>query len=113
VNERMSYSQPWKSSSPYTTRRERLFGGSASWKSPSSAPARREDDDETYQVDYSDSQDLPSMRKGSRVRHPSFGAGTVMELSGHGTDVKAAIEFDNVGRKVVVLKYANLEPEWE
>jgi DNA helicase-2/ATP-dependent DNA helicase PcrA len=113
VNERMSYSQPWKSSSAYTTRRERLFGGAPSWKSPSSTPSRREDQDETYQVDYSDSQDLPSMRKGSRVRHPSFGAGTVMELSGHGTDVKAAIEFDNVGRKVVVLKYANLEPEWE
>ncbi|WP_420125201.1 ATP-dependent helicase [Longimicrobium sp.] len=114
VNERMSYQQPWKSSSAYTTRRERLFGGAPSWKAPSSGPSRRgADEDETYQVDYSDSQDLPSMRKGSRVRHPSFGAGTVMELSGHGTDVKAAIEFDNVGRKVVVLKYANLEPEWE
>jgi DNA helicase-2/ATP-dependent DNA helicase PcrA len=114
VNERMSYQQPWKSSSAYTTRRERLFGGAPSWKPPASTPSRRgADEDETYQVDYSDSQDLPSMRKGSRVRHPSFGAGTVMELSGHGTDVKAAIEFDNVGRKVVVLKYANLEPEWE
>jgi DNA helicase-2/ATP-dependent DNA helicase PcrA len=114
VNERMSYSQPWKSSSPYTTRRERLFGGTPSWKAPSSAPSRGgADEDETYQVDYSDSQDLPSMRKGSRVRHPSFGAGTVMELSGHGSEVKAAIEFDNVGRKTVVLKYANLEPEWE
>ncbi|HEU4885515.1 MAG TPA: UvrD-helicase domain-containing protein [Longimicrobium sp.] len=113
VNERMSYQQPWKSSSGYTTRRERLFGGAPSWKAPSSTPSRGGDEDETYQVDYSDSQDLPSMRKGSRVRHPSFGAGTVMELSGHGSDVKAAIEFDNVGRKVVVLKYANLEPEWE
>jgi DNA helicase-2/ATP-dependent DNA helicase PcrA len=114
VNERMSYMQPWKSSTPYTTRRERLFGGAPSWKAPAStSPRRGADDDETYQVDYSDSQDLPSMRKGSRVRHPSFGAGTVMELSGHGTDVKVAIEFDNVGRKVVVLKYANLEPEWE
>jgi DNA helicase-2/ATP-dependent DNA helicase PcrA len=56
---------------------------------------------------------MPSLRKGSRVRHPSFGAGTVMELSGFGSDVKAAVGVDSVGRKMVVLKYANLEPEWE
>jgi DNA helicase-2/ATP-dependent DNA helicase PcrA len=51
--------------------------------------------------------------KGARVRHPSFGAGTVMEISGFGNDVKAAIEFDTVGRKQVVVRYANLEREWD
>ena len=53
--------------------------------------------------------------KGARVRHPRFGAGTVRELSGHGSDVKAAIDFDaeDVGRKIVVLKYANLEREFD
>jgi len=64
-------------------------------------------------VDYSDSQESVSLVKGARVRHPRFGAGTVAEISGFGGDVKAAIDFDVVGRKVVVLKYANLEPEYD
>jgi DNA helicase-2/ATP-dependent DNA helicase PcrA len=49
--------------------------------------------------------------KGARVRHPQFGAGTVAALSGLGADVRAAIDFDGVGRKTVVLKYANLQAE--
>ena len=114
VLERTAYQQPWKSSSGFTTRRERLFGGTPSWKAPpSSAKPSSYDPDDNFTVDADYGDDMPSLRKGSRVRHPSFGAGTVMELSGHGTDVKASIEFDSVGRKTVVLKYANLEPEWE
>ncbi|MDR0787986.1 MAG: UvrD-helicase domain-containing protein [Gemmatimonadota bacterium] len=64
-------------------------------------------------VDYSDSQDSVRLVKGARVRHPQFGAGTVLELSGFGNDVRAAIQFDSVGRKVVVVRYANLESDWE
>ncbi|HET6765487.1 MAG TPA: 3'-5' exonuclease, partial [Longimicrobiaceae bacterium] len=74
----------------------------------SKAPA-----DPSYQVDYSDSQDAPSMNKGSRVRHPTFGSGTVVELTGGGADVKATIQFDSVGRKTIMLKYANLERDWD
>ncbi len=64
--------------------------------------------------DYSDSQDvpnLPELEEGARVRHPRFGPGTVMALDGQGTDLKAVIEFDDEGRKKVVLRYANLELE--
>jgi DNA helicase-2/ATP-dependent DNA helicase PcrA len=102
-----SYSQPWKSFARGTgTRRERL--------GVAGPPPRREvREDPSYQVDYSDSQDYPSLVKGARVRHPRFGSGTVKELSGYGGDVKAAIDFDDVGRKVVVLKYANLEPDYD
>jgi DNA helicase II / ATP-dependent DNA helicase PcrA len=101
-----SYAQPWKTlARGFSTRRERL--GIV-------APARRQaPEDPSYQVDYSDSQDYPSLVKGARVRHPRFGSGTVKELSGYGGDVKAAIDFDAVGRKVVVLKYANLEPDYD
>ncbi|HEX8692139.1 MAG TPA: UvrD-helicase domain-containing protein [Longimicrobium sp.] len=99
-----SYAQPWKSpAGAFGTRRQRL----------GFAAPRPEPEDPTYQVDYSDSQETPSLRKGARVRHPQFGAGTVAELSGFGTDVKAAIDFDGVGRKTVVLKYANLQPEYD
>ncbi|MQA88928.1 MAG: AAA family ATPase [Gemmatimonas sp.] len=64
-------------------------------------------------VDYSDSQDPVRLVKGARVRHPQFGAGTVLELSGFGKDIRAAIEFDSVGRKQVVVRYANLQQEWD
>ncbi|MBD0319477.1 MAG: UvrD-helicase domain-containing protein, partial [Gemmatimonadetes bacterium] len=100
-----SYAQPWKFVSPdFRTRRDRLFGG---------APLASAQDDGGYQVDYSDSQDAPQIIKGARVRHPQFGGGTVTELAGAGNDVRATIDFDGVGRKTVVLRYANLEREWE
>ena len=66
-----------------------------------------------YVVDYSESQDLPRLVKGARVRHPQFGAGTVAELGGTGADLRATIDFDSVGRKRVVVRYANLQPDWE
>jgi DNA helicase-2/ATP-dependent DNA helicase PcrA len=134
-----SFARPWRSAgSGLQTRSQRLgFGGGAGGRggragggfdgfgdlgfesehSPalrrSPAPARQAPEDESYQVDYSDSQDAPSMTKGSRVRHPQFGSGTVMELSGGGADLKATIQFDSVGRKTVMLKYANLERDWD
>ena len=97
-----SYAQPWKFVSPdFRSRSARIH----------SAPLSAPDDD--YQVDYSDSQDAPQIIKGARVRHPQFGGGTVTELAGAGKDVRATINFDSVGRKTVVLRYANLEREWE
>jgi DNA helicase-2/ATP-dependent DNA helicase PcrA len=101
------FQQPWKYVPPdFRTRRDRLYGG---------APLRTEAEpaDPSYQVDYSDGDDAPQLVKGARVRHPSFGAGTVREIAGAGKDVKAVIEFDGVGRKTVVLRYANLQREWE
>jgi DNA helicase-2/ATP-dependent DNA helicase PcrA len=62
--------------------------------------------------DYSDSQEvvsIPELVEGSRVRHPRFGPGTVAELDGQGPDLKAVIDFESVGRKKVVVRYANLE----
>ncbi len=64
--------------------------------------------------DYTDSQDvslMPELAEGIRVRHPRFGPGVVLALDGFGTDLKATIEFDDEGRKKVVVKYANLELE--
>jgi DNA helicase II / ATP-dependent DNA helicase PcrA len=64
-----------------------------------------------YVVDYEDAQDTPRFVKGERVRHPQFGSGTIRELSGFGQDVKAVIDFETIGRKKVVLRYANLQKE--
>jgi DNA helicase II / ATP-dependent DNA helicase PcrA len=63
-------------------------------------------------IDYSESQDAPRFIKGERVRHPEFGAGTIRELSGFGRDLKVVIEFETVGRKKVVVRYANLQKEY-
>jgi DNA helicase II / ATP-dependent DNA helicase PcrA len=102
-----------------TARTRQVAGFSRGWRTParrerlgySAPPAARQDS--RYEVDYSQSQEQPRMVKGARVRHPTFGAGTVTELSGGGRDLRATIDFDAVGRKQVVLRYANLEAEWE
>jgi DNA helicase-2/ATP-dependent DNA helicase PcrA len=62
-------------------------------------------------VDYSVAQDAPEFREGEVVRHSQFGRGTIRELSGFGLDLKAVIEFETVGRKRVVMRYANLQKE--
>ena len=64
--------------------------------------------------DYTDTQDVPQLgelAEGCRVRHPRFGPGTVTELDGHGRDLKAVIDFDAVGTKKVIVRYAQLEVE--
>jgi DNA helicase II / ATP-dependent DNA helicase PcrA len=71
----------------------------------------RFDDDDGVCIDYSDAQDAPRFVKGERVRHPQFGRGVIRELTGLGQDLKAVIDFDSIGRKKVVLRYANLQKE--
>lgn len=44
---------------------------------------------------------------GSMVRHPRFGVGKVMAITG-GVDAKATVAFRDVGTKTLVLRYANL-----
>jgi DNA helicase-2/ATP-dependent DNA helicase PcrA len=50
------------------------------------------------------------LRVGSRVSHPSFGAGRVRRLEGRGESAKAWVDFERVGVKLLVLKYAKLRP---
>jgi DNA helicase-2/ATP-dependent DNA helicase PcrA len=51
------------------------------------------------------------VRLGMRVRHPQFGAGTVIGLEDHGDDVKLTVRFAAVGVKRLLGKYARLERE--
>ncbi len=50
-----------------------------------------------------------AVRRGTRVRHPIFGAGVVLEVSGSGRDQALRIRFDRAGVKKIVVRYANLE----
>ena len=87
--------------SPYGSFRRR---NSASRVPPSPAAPRvyaPEDEDQ--------SAPASGVRLGMRVRHPQFGAGTVLGLEGHGDDVKLTVRFDSVGVKRLLGRYARLQ----
>jgi len=52
------------------------------------------------------SAELPT---GTRIRHPQFGEGSVLAVSGAGPSARAKIHFDRVGVKTLILEYARLE----
>jgi DNA helicase-2/ATP-dependent DNA helicase PcrA len=49
------------------------------------------------------------LRRGSRVRHATFGDGVVLQTEGSGSEAKLTVFFDRAGKKKFVAKYANLE----
>ena len=61
------------------------------------------------------SQDLPAFVHGERVRHKTFGSGSIAELSGAGRDLKVTVDFDDegVGRKRLVVAFAGLERDFD
>ena len=48
------------------------------------------------------------MKVGQRIEHNRFGFGKILELSGAATDLKAKIQFDDHGDKILLLKYAKI-----
>lgn len=62
--------------------------------------------------EYGMNQDTPRFVKGERVVHQTFGSGAVVEVSGFGRDLKVTVDFDDVGRKKLLLRYAALEKDW-
>ena len=57
-------------------------------------------------------QDRPSYARGERVVHQTFGSGVIVELSGFGPDMKVTVDFADVGRKKLVVRYAELEKDY-
>ncbi len=70
----------------------------------------------TYEPDYDSddalNQDLPRYVKGERVVHQTFGSGSVVEVSGFGRDLKVTVDFEDAGRKRLLVRYAGLEKDW-
>ena len=93
-----AYSLPHRGPRAYESRRE---------SSGEEGEARYEPDPE-----YAMNQDAPRFVKGERVVHNTFGSGAVVELSGFGRDLKVTVDFDQVGRKKLLLRYAALERDW-
>jgi DNA helicase-2/ATP-dependent DNA helicase PcrA len=57
-------------------------------------------------------QDTPRYVKGEKVAHPTFGSGSVVEVTGFGRDMKVTVDFADAGRKKLLVRYANLEKDW-
>ncbi len=55
-------------------------------------------------------QSLGEVRPGSRVRHLTFGVGTVESVEQLHGDVKLIVRFTTAGRKKLLARYAKLEP---
>jgi DNA helicase-2/ATP-dependent DNA helicase PcrA len=91
--------------------------GGAGLESPSAGAAPRRGRDPGRHYDYSydqsgagdDAAGEAGVRKGTRLRHPIFGAGVVLEVIGRGPGQKLRIQFDRAGVKTVLVRYANLE----
>jgi DNA helicase II / ATP-dependent DNA helicase PcrA len=58
---------------------------------------------------YEEPQQSSGMRLGQRVRHGRFGEGVILRLDGHGQGAQVEVNFERLGRKVLMLAYANLE----
>jgi DNA helicase-2/ATP-dependent DNA helicase PcrA len=61
------------------------------------------------------SQDSPRYVKGEKVRHRTFGSGTIAELTGTGREMKVTIDFEDesIGRKRLVVVHARLQRGWD
>ena len=53
--------------------------------------------------------DLSKYQVGQRVYHKKFGEGTIMKLEEEGNDIKVDLNFDKVGHKRLMAKFAGLE----
>lgn len=51
-----------------------------------------------------------NFRPGQRVNHPYFGGGLVEAIEGKGEKMKVKVYFHKFGHKILMAKYANLEP---
>jgi DNA helicase-2/ATP-dependent DNA helicase PcrA len=54
------------------------------------------------------SQEESSIGPGARVRHPSWGEGTVLETAGYGADSIVRVRFDDGTEKRIMVRYAKL-----
>lgn len=54
--------------------------------------------------------ETPAIQIGSSVRHPKYGVGTVIDYEGSGAHARVHVNFEDVGTKILVAAYANLQP---
>jgi len=81
--------------------------GAAGWRAARARIDAAEESEREPRVVYEGEEGL---RIGSRVRHGTFGVGTIKQLEGVGEKQKVLVVFRSVGSKKLLLKFAGLEP---
>jgi len=99
---------------PYRRAEAGVAGGSV--RPSLFAPRKPADDTSKYFSDplpdyEGESQDAFSAKVGARVTHETFGTGLILAIDGRGENARAVVDFDSVGRKHLMLKFANLRPQ--
>lgn len=51
---------------------------------------------------------MGEFKEGQRIEHNRFGKGRIVSLTGSIPDIKAKVQFDNYGEKLLLLKYAKM-----
>lgn len=81
-------------------------------RAPRRATERREGENVYFSQDHPnyehESQLSTDLHVGSKVEHEIFGRGKVVGIEGRGESAKAVVDFQKVGRKLLLLKYAPL-----
>lgn len=54
-------------------------------------------------------KEIIKLNIGDWVQHERFGKGQVIELEGYGNDVKANVDFTNIGEKKILLRFSKLK----
>ena len=76
---------------------------------PATAAGGRDEIQPDYGYDYeNEDQSVISIQPGARVRHPTFGVGTVLSVEPLTDDMKLTVRFANIGRKTLRAKFAKL-----
>ena len=47
----------------------------------------------------------PGVKLGARVRHKKFGEGVILKVEGHGPQANIEVNFESLGRKIMMLEY--------
>ena len=87
----------------------------AGWGSrPGSRPVPKKERSSTFYADQTpdyenESHIVPALSSGAKVEHEIFGPGRVLSVTGSGETAKAVVDFPRIGRKNLLLKYANLK----
>ena len=90
-------------------------GGGESWRGGYARAAQARSGTPNYE-DFADESfdsddDAPGaeLQRGMRVRHPTYGVGSIYQLEGAGADLKVSVLFSDKTIKKFVVKYARLE----
>jgi DNA helicase-2/ATP-dependent DNA helicase PcrA len=86
-------------------------GGERPWASGGGGyRQRKREEAPVYRYEDEDQSVPGGLKVGLRVRHPTFGVGTVTALEALDDDIKLVVRFLSVGPKTLRAKFAKLEP---